>query len=331
MYQQWFLMKLKEIRDQSCDRIECTYNKYYAGTGFIETNVSRIDESLIVRFLSSALISSGSVTLKEFRKIYQIVNNVMVYAKDLGIGGARLLDWELIKRYIPDDRISSAGHQEFAIPKSDIEKMMDLVINQKIYPVKQSGCLCLMLNFFLGLRVGELASLTWRDIDYDRKVIRIYKTEIKAFSRDESGKRNGAMVYRVVEDTKTFYSVREVPLLPEALFILDKLKAHHERCGYTNGYLAYDGNDCVLVRSLDRTLRRLCVLCDVNYFNTHAIRKTFATMLHASGMPTRFVSDLLGHSEIRTTEKNYILTYQDNFNTLRGYMRKGLGFELRKV
>lgn len=42
------------------------------------------------------------------------------------------------------------------------------------------------------------------------------------------------------------------------------------------------------------------------------IRKTFATMLHASGMPTRYISDLLGHSEMVTTERNYILTYKDN-------------------
>jgi integrase len=58
------------------------------------------------------------------------------------------------------------------------------------------------------------------------------------------------------------------------------------------------------------------------------IRKTFATMLHASGMPTRYISDLLGHSDMVTTEKNYILTYRDNYDTLLACMKQGLDFKI---
>lgn len=145
-------------------------------------------------------------------------------------------------------------------------------------------------------------------MDLQGRVVRICKTETKAYRRDENGERCGAMVYAVAEDVKTVYSVREIPLLPEAVYILEKLREHHDRCGYKNQYLAYDGRDTVRVRSLDRTLRKLCRYCDVKYFNTHMIRKTFATMLHESGMPTRYISDLMGHSDMVTTERNYILS-----------------------
>ncbi len=174
-----------------------------------------------------------------------------------------------------------------------------------------------------------MASLTWQDVDLQGRVVRICKTETKAYRRDENGERCGAMVYAVVEDVKTVYSVREIPLLPEAVYILEKLREHHDRCGYKNQYLAYDGRDTVRVRSLDRTLRKLCQYCDVKYFSTHMIRKTFATMLHGSGMPTRYISDLMGHSDMVTTERNYILSYRDNYNALLGYMHKGLDFRLR--
>lgn len=328
VYRQWFRMKMNVIEAQSCNRIEVTYNRYYAGSWLVTANISALDEAAFVRFLTGVIIGWGNITSKEFGRILQIANNVMVYAKDLSLGGARLLDWEMIKRYIPEGKIVSEYHKDFAVPRSDVEKMMNLVIVQNIYPVKRSACLCLMLNFFLGLRVGELASLTWQDVDLQRKVIRIYKTETKSYDRDEDGNRCGSMVYRVVEDTKTIYSVREIPLLPEAVYILQELRAHHDACRYDNQYLAYDGKGTILVRSLDRTLRKLCRYCSVNYFNTHMIRKTFATMLHASGMPTRYISDLLGHSEMVTTEKNYILTYKDNYNALLGYMQKGLDFNL---
>ncbi|MDE7223503.1 MAG: tyrosine-type recombinase/integrase [Acetatifactor sp.] len=77
-----------------------------------------------------------------------------------------------------------------------------------------------------------------------------------------------------------------------------------------------------------RTLRKLCKLCDVRYFNTHPIRKTFATMLHDSGVPTRVISDLLGHSDIATTENSYILSYADKYEQYLGYMRGALKFTL---
>lgn len=134
------------------------------------------------------------------------------------------------------------------------------------------------------------------------------------------------MKYQVVEDTKTVYSVREVPLLPEVKLILQKIKERHKECGYDTPYLCYDGHDTIKVRSLDRTLRRLCDLCEVKYFNTHLIRKTFATMLHDNGVPTRAISDLLGHSEIATTENSYILSYADKYKQYLGYMSDALKF-----
>ena len=320
-------MKLKTIKNQSCDRIECTYNRYYAGSSLEPVPVSEINEALVIRFFSDVVVSGG-ITAKEFCRVYQIVNNVMGYARDMDIGGARLLDWQRIRRYVPEGNMIPSGRRFYAVPQSDVEKMLNLVVHQNVYPRKRSASLCLMLNFFLGLRVGELASLTWQDVDISSRTIRVYKTQVKSCSRDETGSRSGNMTYKVVEDLKTVCSFREVPLLPETLYLLEKLKQHHTACRYKSPYLAYDGRDCILVRSLDRTLRRLCQLCSVTRFSTHSIRKTFATMLHASGMPTRYISDLLGHSEMGVTEKNYILTYQNHKTEYLEHMKHGLSFRL---
>lgn len=328
IYKQWFLMKLNVIKAQSCDRIEVTYNRYYADSWFVKQNVSAMDESAVIRFLTGIIVGRGNITAKEFGRIYQIVNNVLIYARFLELGGVRLFDWEMIRRYVPEGKMLPNLQKDFAVPKADIERLLRLVVEENIYPRKRSACLCLVLNFYLGLRVGELASLTWQDVDMDSKVVRIYKTETKAYHRDENGERCGAMVYQVVEDVKTLYSVREVPLLPEAVYILEELREHHQQNGYKSQYLAYDGRDTILVRSLDRTLRKLCRYCDVKYFNTHKIRKTFATMLHEAKMPTRYISDLMGHSDMVTTERNYILSYRDNHDMLLEYMHKGLDFRM---
>lgn len=327
VYCQWFQMKLRCIKSQSCDRIEVTYNRYYVESDLCQKCISNITETDIINFLTSCILKTGDMTYKEFGRCLQIVNNVLVYAKDLKMGGACLYDWDKIKRYLPIDTLDAGIKKEFAVSAVDVSKIIDLVVKHKVYYKKQSACLCLCMNFYLGLRIGELASLIFRDFDFERNVVRVYKTESKFYNRAEDGSRIGTMVYRVVDDCKTVYSVREIPILPEVRFLYEEIKKHHEKCKYNSPFLAYDGSDTILVRSLDRTLRRLCLLCDVDYFNSHEIRKTFATMLHFGGVPTRVISDLMGHSEIATTENSYILSYANNYSNIYDYMKGALIYQ----
>lgn len=56
---------------------------------------------------------------------------------------------------------------------------------------------------------------------------------------------------------------------------------------------------------------------EVPVFNTHMIRKTVATKMHFAGIPSRMIADMLGHADISTTEKCYILTdaeYAENMS-----------------
>lgn len=328
-YREWFVMKLNcAKKKQSVDRIEVTYNKYFSGSEFIGRDISRITDADIIQFLHRLILSYPRMTLKEFSKVMQVMKSPLVYMRDIGRGCCPLHDWDKIKRNLPMEKLDAKPDRDFAIPMKTVEHMLDCVLNEHVYPAKYCTSLLLCMNFFLGLRVGELASLTFDDFDLDRNVVKIYKTESKFYDRDGDGEKIGTMKYQVVEDTKTVYSVREVPLLPEVKLILQKIRERHEECGYDTPYLCYDGHDTIKVRSLDRTLRRLCDLCEVKYFNTHLIRKTFATMLHDSGVPTRAISDLLGHSEIATTEHSYILSYADKYKQYLGYMTDALKFKV---
>lgn len=328
-YREWFIMKLNCARKkQSVDRIEVTYNKYFSGTDFSRQEISRITDADIIQFLHKLISGSPGMSLKEFAKIMQVVKSPLVYMRDIGNGCSPLHDWDKIRRNLPMEKLDAKPDRDFAIPLKTVEHMLNCVLHDHVYPAKYCTSLLLCMNFFLGLRVGELASLTFDDFDMDRNVVKIYKTESKFYNRDGEGKKIGTMKYQVVEDTKTIYSCREVPLLPEVKLILQKIKERHNECGYDTPYLCYDGHETIKVRSLDRTLRRLCELCEVRYFNTHLIRKTFATMLHDSGVPTRAISDLLGHSEIATTENSYILSYADKYKQYLGYMSDALKFTL---
>lgn len=326
-YRVWFKMKMQFNKAQSMDRIEVTYNRYYYSSDLNEKCISKITDSDIITFVMRCCLSSP-ITYKELGRIMPIIKGVLTYMRDIGKGGVPLHDWEKIKRNIPIDKIESVEQKKHTIPKEDVEKLIQKVVVEKIYPLKQSASLCLCLNFYLGLRIGELAALTFDDFDLEKGVVKIRKTESKYYNRDEDGEKIGTMIYRVVDSTKTVYSVREIPLLPEARYIYEKIKTYHQIKHFNSAYLAFDGGQTVLSRSLERTLRKLIQLCDIGKFSAHDIRRSFATIMHYNGVPTRAIADLMGHSEIGTTENCYIKSYEESYDEYVRYMRMGINYKI---
>lgn len=315
VYKRWFLLKMKSIKPESLDRIECTFNKYYRDDEICSIALHLIDNEYIVSFLRRSFPSGNELSLKEFRRFYQIINNVLLYARDFNIGHVNLIDWGYVNRFGRGSVASLQSKDEFIVSEHDRNILFNSVIYDDVYSLKRSASLCICLNFFLGLRIGELAALQFADFDLSGMRVFVQRNEVKYFSRDESGERAGTVRYEVVDDLKTKSSRRVVPLVPEALFIFNLLLEHHKQRKYDSPYLCYDGSDTIRTRSLARTLDKLCRKCCIEHFNFHLIRKTYASILHMNGIPIKVVSSLLGHSDMRTTEHFYILNYKDKYKT----------------
>lgn len=321
-YDIWFKSRLGKIKPQSLDRIEVTYRKYYSDSSFVFSNVDKIDEHSIIQFLNN-VIASYKVNHKEFARIYQIVNNVMNYAHDFEISGARLIDWAKVKRCCNVNSLERNERMEYIVSDSDRQCLFDGVMNY-VYSEKQNACYCLLLNFYLGLRIGELAALKFSDFDLTNNTVTIRRTEVKFYKRDVDGFRIDSMHYQVADSLKTLNSYRVLPLLPEAKVIYMMIKAWHMNKGYSTEYLCYDGSATIPSRSITRTLTRLCKLLEIRHINTHLIRKTYASLLHQRNIPTKVISDLMGHSDMETTERSYILNYEAGYERYRSEIEKAL-------
>lgn len=311
-YQKWFLYKMRTVRSGSLDRIECTYKRYYLNDVINNTYVHQIDNDFIVSFIRRS-IPSDSVTLKEFRRFYQIINNVLVFALDFNLGHAKIIDWNYVKRFGNGSGFDCKKKDAYIVPDSDFDTLYNSVVYDDVYPLKRSAALCVVLNFYLGLRIGEMAALRFEDFDIKNMCVYINHNEVKDYERDSSGERVGRCNYHVVDYLKTACGRRCVPLVPEALVIFDLICKNHNAHGYDSPYLCYDGTDTIRTRSLARTLTRLCKLTGVQPFNFHLIRKTYASTLHMCGIPTKVISGILGHADMSTTQKFYILNYKDTY------------------
>ena len=315
VYKSWFNNKIGKVRPQTLDRIESVYRHYYLNSFLHDMNVFKINSDTLIKFFKQFF-----VTKKEYSRIRQIILGVFDFLV-MNDYKVNVLNWKKIENFIVFNKESK--HVKRAVPSSDIAILYDCIINKKIYFQKHSGCLCLLLNFSLGLRIGELAALTWDCIDWKNRVLYVRKSVIKYYERNTEGQRISTVKY-FVSKTKTDSGVRVVPLTDKAIYILRILMAHHEKMNYKSDFLVYDGKDVIFVRSLDRTLRKLCKLCEIEYFESHRIRKTFATSLHEAGISTKKISVLLGHSDMVVTQKNYILDTWGDLERLRSEMIKAV-------
>lgn len=99
----------------------------------------------------------------------------------------------------------------------------------------------------------------------------------------------------------------KVPLLPLPLKIIEKYKTHPV-CRSENRLLPVKSN-----QKYNSTLKEIALLCKINKkLTTHTARHTFATtVLLANKVPMEVVKELLGHTDIRTTQI-YGKILQDN-------------------
>ena len=144
---------------------------------------------------------------------------------------------------------------------------------------KSDGVVHVMIGLlmFSGMRIGELLSLEWHDIDTEKNTIRLH------------GKGAKERVVRVPE------------------IALKEIRAAKEHCS-TNGRM-FNYSDRFARKMIHEELKRHC---DAPQLSPHAIRHTFATHLAANGVNVSTISTLLGHEHLETTQKYINLAAAQN-------------------
>lgn len=168
------------------------------------------------------------------------------------------------------------------------------------------GAAILMLE--TGMRVGETLALTWNDINWSRKAVRIDKTLVRL-----PGAPNCAFVQ---SSPKSKSSKRTIPLSDKALEILNRLSESSNSSKYIFSDERHGGNPCAY-NQLRRKLRKACALAGVPYKGNHAFRHTFATNCYNRGCNVKILSKLLGHADVSITYNTYIHLYGDALEEMR--------------
>jgi len=136
-----------------------------------------------------------------------------------------------------------------------------------------------------GLRKSEALALTYEDIDFEAKTINVNKHIV-----------HDGNTPVLEEKTKTINSTRQVVLLDRLADKLPKRKTGIVFCNKDGGYLTkkqYDVWWKTWQKQHGVTL------------TAHQLRHGFATMLYEANIDLKDAQDLMGHSDIKTTQTIY--------------------------
>jgi integrase len=161
---------------------------------------------------------------------------------------------------------------------------------------------------YTGLRRSELLGLSWKDIDFDSRVIKVERAYTN--QGNDHDHQHG---YELMP-TKTEKSKRIIPMAqPVAEVLLQKkhelqlLRLKSGDRNFNQGDMVFVNQDGILINGSQFTQKFKSILKRYNLrqIRVHDLRHSFASQSLKSGTKIESVRDMLGHSNIQTTLNIY--------------------------
>lgn len=287
----WIEEKLlfKDIKKQSYDRYKSDFNRFFDDSNAIcKKRIQDISEDDLKYFIKNT-IKDKELEEKAYKGLRTLIRGIFKYAKNKNYTSIS------ITNFFGDLEISKNSFAQKECKKEN--ESFDKKETEKLFNYFRDNIdiwnLGLWLQFYTGMRVGELSVLTWDDIHDD--YISVNKTEVKY--KDENGKSKVG-----IEDvTKTEAGKRNIILSDEACRIIEEIRQLTE----FDEYVFCNKGKRIRGNTFNKRLTKVCEKLNISHKSTHKIRKTYATHLIECKVPESLIVSQLGHRDILTTMEYY--------------------------
>ena len=297
-------------------RIISDWNRFYDQNEIADMELESLTKVYIDMWLHNA-IKEYKLTSTAFYNMSTILRQSLEYACMDGVD-------ILKKNPMVGIKINTKLFVKNPKPKSETQVFLrseqKLVADECSFRVNRNpNCstpIAILLNFQLGLRIGELVALKWSDIEDN--YININRMEVEDYDIIIDEDANKAKVipkgYKIVEYTKSDAGMRTIFLNSEARRLLDIIKAINERCGYYSDdfiLVSSQKNERSNARTITTYLEKLCIAIGILNKSNHKIRKTFISSLFDNNVNIDTIRETAGHADERTSLNNYCFNQDD--------------------
>lgn len=287
--------KLNSVKPTTYDRLETSLNALM-NYPIASMSVQSIETNDLQQFIN-AMVDDG-YALTTIKKQYHLVTAYLKFANTEGIIPRPIYN----NVHLPTRQAVKKKRREVHGYSQSEQAALNHVLRTQARP----GYAAAMLMMETGMRVGECLALTWDDVMWRRKALRISKTLIRISNRHLMAVQDGA---------KSYTSNRTIPLSRNAY---DLLTALYNGGGYGRTYVfqAADGMP-ISYEAMRYQIQHACAEADVPYLGQHVFRHTFATNCYNRGCDVKLLSKLLGHSDVAITYNVYIHLFGDALEEMR--------------
>lgn len=255
-------------------------------TSFGNKSIEKIKSDEIQEYLNSLTHLSNSM----IEKAHQQLNQAFKLAMNKGYIMQNPMINVIRPKSNKEDKIVRA------LEVDEQQKLTDYLKNKSIKQLKYKNVL--LIQLYMGLRVGEALALTTHDVDLHNRKLNVHRT----LSTDE----NGAIIMN--NQTKTYAGNRILPI-PAFLmpYFIEQINFANSQ-EHNEEKLLFKPNDSQYVRrsNINKELQRIL---ETNYgikgISSHSLRHTYGTRCIESGMAPVVVQRLMGHKDIRVTLNTY--------------------------
>lgn len=297
-FDEWIKVKAMTVKPATVFAYTTIYNKHIR-KALGRQRVRKIERRQVVALIDRVANASGIGAATEVRKV---------------LGG--LFHGAMIDDIVPRNVVSTVPFLKRKTPPARETIHRELSDNEIkiLFSITRNTSYALAFRFmlFTGVRVGECAALTWKDIDWKRKMVHIRRT----MTKDSKGNDI------VGDTTKTDKSVRDIPMNEDVKSILDsQMNLYRD----LNGFIDLSApvfpkarggfsSENAIGQTLRSCIKRYNKTAKVRLkpFSIHALRDTFASRAIRAGVAPNTLKEILGHSSLSMTMDLYAHVSQED-------------------
>ena len=252
-------------------------DSYFNGKDMLKLTTNEINKYIkSISFLAPATISHNISTLKSFYLYY------------IKIGKLTSSPAEAIK--LP----KLGTHLPTYLTIDEVNNLLDIEVSD---PFQARNKAILELMYATGLRISEVVSLEFKNIDFDDCIVRVI------------GKGSKERIVPINDVALKYLKMYIDDYRPELVK------------GTINNYLFLNNHGNVITRQgIFKMIKKYALEKGIKKeIGPHTLRHTFATHLLENGADLRIIQELLGHSDISTTQIYTHLTNETLHNEYKKY------------
>ena len=290
VFHQWRSYHDKMVSDNSVKKYDSDELRYFSGTAFVNMKIEKITSDDVEVFIRTR-IDDLKLCQSAAKTLYHYLNSTMEFAVRHGYIAKSPMRFMNAKDFYKYVYPSKRSQKTKIIPDNEIASLNsrydeDLLKGKSVVPI-----LAVIFSSLTGMRVGEIAALTWDDIQSDCIIV------------NKSQKYNPKTKQYYIDNTKN-HKHRRFPLTSEIADLLDRIKLVEEEAGYVTRFIFSDESGPINFRKISSCIKNKCRQIGIETYGIHAYRRTMNSMMAHNGVPVSIRAALLGHSR-EVNEKYY--------------------------